>query len=83
MKQIKKYLIIVSILLVLLIMSYPLLMGSAYSLADQNDRVIPTIEGIKPVIDGLYLLAFIFGSFTISAMLYCLYCEEENKKPNL
>ena len=83
MKEIKKGLIIVSILLVVLVVSYPLLMYSAYSLADQNDRVIPTIDGIKPVIDGLYLLAFVLCSFTISAILYCWYYGEENKKPNI
>jgi len=83
MKEIKKGLIVVIILLVVLIVSYPLLMSSAYSLASQDDRVIATIDGIKPVIDSLYLLSFILGSFTISVMLYCLYCGEENKKPNL
>jgi len=40
MKEIKIGLIIATILLVLLIVSYPLLMSSAYSLADQNDRVL-------------------------------------------
>lgn len=40
MKEIKKGLIVVIILLVVLIVSYPLLMSSAYSLADQNDRVL-------------------------------------------
>jgi len=82
MKQIKKDLIIVSILLSIIILSYPLLMSVAYSLADQDVRVISTIEGIKPVIDSLYMIALILGCFVICTILWCWYFGEV-KKPKV
>ena len=77
MKEIKKHLLIASILFVVIILSYPLLMGAAYSLADQDARVIPTIKGIEPIINLLYLTACFLGLFTIAAILWCMYYGKE------
>lgn len=79
MKQIEKDFIIVSILFAILVVSYPLLMGAAYGLADQDDRVIPTIDGIKPVIDLLYLVALVLGGLTMGGILWCLYYDKDKK----
>ena len=77
MKKIKKHLLIASILFLIIAVSYPLLMSAAYGLADQDARLIPTIKGIEPVINILYLTACFLGLFTIAAILWCMYYGKE------
>lgn len=80
MEKIKKHLLIAIILFLIIVVSYPLLMGAAYGLANQDDRVMSTIRGIEPLINILYLTALFIGLYAISSILWCMYYGKESPK---